>query len=866
MRHDRPGLAWICLSAIGGALAALIVAGIVAGRLGIAITAPLLLAAAAIGTLPRLVALLRWRWAAQVPELALALLVFTAISALVLWLAWPSLLPLGRSVDAVHQFQLVNWIAVEHRLPPLDARTQGLMGEMIAYSPGFAFVVAAASALFGAPTLETLYPTVALLGGLCAALMTLLAVRSAGVAGWRIVLLGLSVLLLLLAHRAYFLEAYIDSSYYAQVLGLLLVLLACAWPICEPRISLLGAGQLGLVLAALLATYPLWVPVPLLFICLALVQQPAANSQYLEGTPRPNAIQQREHGLPFLRNAVMRQTLPRLLLTLGPLALLAAVDLPARLGTGQVVLEHQGVVTAPSLFGLLPLLLAIPAAALLIGSGRRSTGKGQGSEASLFSDVVAVHMLQIPALIVALGCAGLTWAALVLAAQLGLVAQYHSVKILFLLVPLAIALTGAGLIRLAALERPFVRAVALLGCAVVLGLASARFMLPLRVEQIPTRNMVAAARWLLANNPGAAEKAIAVGTPIGPDSYWLQVALLGQWRDEAQQAMRSFTLAPPTPEGWAIDPNLPDTVVAANLGITPPGSEVLQQFGEVAVLRRKPLDLAAVNPLILRYASHWEDNQLKTALELIRPNAGPLPQIALQLVHAETLVAQFDLAANQQRTRNQYLGVDIDPATLGGSGYVNAEAFPTFAAPPAAPSGEYQLVLSLSVDQRVVDQRLLATFDRQPAGTFTNLAVHSGELDYLRRSYDQVALETHAARFGTAVSLTGWQATSEAANNTLVTTLRWQSLIANQAPLDLALRLVDATGATVAENRSAPQQGFYPSWRWRVGEDVTEQRTLTLPSTIPPGSYTLAIAVYDQQGELALTAGERQLGQVNIAR
>ena len=678
------------------------------------------------------------------------------------------------------------------------------------------------------------------------------------------------------------------------MLGLLLVLMACAWPICEPRISLLGAGQLGLVLAALLATYPLWVPVPLLFTCLALVlnpgarsqepgvrsqesgarsqepgarsQEPGVGNQYLEGTPRPDAMQRLEQRSSFLSNAVISQTLPRLLLTLGPLALLAAIDLPARLGTGQVVLEHQGVVTAPSLFGLLPLLLAIPAAALLIGSGQGSGVRGREPQTRLFADVVAVHVLQIPALVVALGCAGLTWAALVLAAQLGLIAQYHSIKILFLLVPLATALTGAGLIRLTTLERPFVRAAALLGCAVMLGLTSARFMLPLRVEQIPTRNMVTAARWLLANDPGAAEKAIAVGTPIGPDSYWLQVALLGQWRDEAQQAIRGFTLAPPTPEGWAIDPNLPDTVVAAKLGTTPPGSEVLQRFGEVAVLRRKPLDLDAVNPLIVRYASHWEDNQLKTALELIRPNGGPLPQIALQLVHAETLVAQFDLTANQQRTRNQYLGVDIDPATLGGSGYVNAEVFPTFAAPPDAPTGEYQLVLSLSVDQRMVDQRLLATFDRQPAGTFTSLAVHSGELDYLRRSYDQVALETHAARFGTTVSLTGWHATSDTANNTLIATLRWQSLGANQVPLELALRLVDANGATVAENRSAPQQGFYPTWRWRMGEDVTEQRTLTLPSTIPPGSYTLAVAVYDQQGELALTAGERQLGQVNIAR
>jgi len=200
-----------------------------------------------------------------------------AVAVFGLALAWPALLPLGLSVDAIHHYQLVRWIAEQRSFPPHDGNTVGLMGEMVAYPPGLALVVVGVSALLGRPALDVLYPAVAAIGGLTAALVVLLAgsqfkMQNAECKKERTLLhfafciLHFCVLLigplLLLAHRVYTLDAYTDQSYYAMVLGVMLLLLAAGHAIVAPRLTPIGAAQLGLALAALVGVYPLWVAIP----------------------------------------------------------------------------------------------------------------------------------------------------------------------------------------------------------------------------------------------------------------------------------------------------------------------------------------------------------------------------------------------------------------------------------------------------------------------------------------------------------------------------------------------------------------------------------------------------------------------------
>ncbi|KAB8143881.1 hypothetical protein F8S13_08260 [Chloroflexia bacterium SDU3-3] len=822
---ERPTLAWLALRGIGGAIAALVVAALLAGRAGLPIAPALLLAAAALGLLPSLRDLARGRWRAAPGELATAALALALVGGVSLWLAWPALLPLGRSVDAVHQFQLVDWVAREQRLPPLDSQTRGLMGEMIAYPPGFAFFTNALAALARTPALEATFPAAALLGGLCAALVALLAAQAGGATGWR-ALLGLAAPLLLLAHRMFFLDAYIDHSYYAQMLGLLLVLLVCAWATRAQPLTPWDAAQAGLALAALEAAYPLWLPVPAAALALA------ALAPWRAGPWRGRAA--------------------ALALALAPTLALVLVDLPARMRTGQLVLEHQGVVADPTLHGLAPLLLAAPAALVLAITSAGGAGLPRWAAA----------LGRVPTLALLLALALLELAGLGLAARLGLAAPYHSTKMLFVAVPLGAALVGAALTRLAGLRAPM-RWAAPLGAALLV-LASAPGALPLAAEHIPTPDLVRAARWLRASDPKAAEKAVLVGAPAGPMAYWLQVALLGQRRDQAEAAMAALAAAPPTTEGWAMDRHQPKVAVSTSLSAPPPGTEVLAQFGHVAVLRRASLDRESANPLVVRYSSRLEDGRLKAALELVHPISGTLPLAELRLLRGDDLVARYPLAPREDVNKDQYLGVEIDPATLGGSGYINDDSFPSFAPPAAAPEGHMELRLRLSFDGVSVDERTLASFDRTQEGQLLNLSPHSGELVYLRRE-DSAPVAAAHAQFGAVLALDGWQSAG-VAEGALSVRLRWHAQTPIRRPVALELRLLDASGATVASSAGAPQGGFYPVWRWRAGEIVAETRSLALPADLPAGAYTLAVAAFDEgaQAALPLTEGSATLGQVRI--
>ncbi len=297
--------------------------------------------------------------------------------------------------------------------------------------------------------------------------------------------------------------------------------------------------------------------------------------------------------------------------------------------------------------------------------------------------------------------------------------------------------------------------------------------------------------------------------------------------------------------------------MALNLDRPPPGTTTAARFGRVAVLRRSgPLDAQALNPLVVRYRTFWEQQRLKTAIELQQPLPGRLPLLELQLYQGDTLVNVFPLQPDPQRTRTQYLGADVLPATLGGEGYVNTSDYPVFAAPPAPAAGQLALRLVLRLGDRTVDERLLATFDRTPDGGFQNIAPHSGELVYLRRVENEEGLRAGAWRVGDALELTGWSAPSRAAPGGAVELwLRWRAPQPIDRPLLTLARLVDAGGRVLAESASSPQDGFYPTWRWRPGEVVVERRVLALPPGLAPGEYRLVAGARDGANDEVVELG-----------
>jgi hypothetical protein len=904
---EAPSLAWLLVSGAGAALAALAVAGIVVGRAGLPVTGKLLLAAALAGALPQVWAIARGRWAVRWPELIATGIAFSATAALGLALAWPALLPLGLSVDAVHHTQLVNWIAERGTLPQPGRDIQGLLGEMVAYPVGMALAVVAAARLTGQPPVAALYPTAALVGALIVALVVLLssaaaradrgakrntrhATRDAGRATGSPITYLFALLvgpLLLLAHRTYLLEAYIDHSYYTMVLGVLLVLLAGAWLIVAPRLSWGAAAQFGLVLAALMGVYPLWAPIPAALAIAAIltsnVAGPGTNDQ--RPTMGGRAFVFGRWALAADRRFSISRMVSLLALALGPALALALLDVLPRLRVGQAVLAHEGLVTLPSLQRLMPLVLALPLAPLLLRAER------------------AIRLLALAVL------AALVQLALYLLAQLGLAADYHSYKVLFVLTPLAAAVAGAGALRLTrsidawaaqkeasrrerpggqagvllfASFAPFAanlgpRSIGLGGMALALALSGSFRVIPPPAIQVLSPDVVAAALWLRATSPKDAERAIVVGAPAGPLAYWVRVGLLGQRRDQLSALEGAITAPPPSPESWLVDAKLAPVAIVPRLADVLPGMVVAARFGDALVVRRAAqIDPAPLNPLTIRYRTFWEDERLKTAIELQRPVAGQLPLIELRLYHGGARLAAFALPPEQNRTRPQYLGADLLPATLGGEGYINQSAYPTFTAPAVAPSGALTLTLALSLGGNTVDERQLATFNRTPGGQLADLSASGGELIYLRRGGDALAdVEGQGALdFGGALRLTGWQVPERAAaREPLAIDLRWQAPRALDRSLFPEVLLRDAGGKLVASSLEAPQGGFYPTWRWRPGEEVPDRRALALPPDLPAGSYHVLLRVHDfaAQHTLVSSAGARadglvELGVVRIER
>jgi hypothetical protein len=411
----------------------------------------------------------------------------------------------------------------------------------------------------------------------------------------------------------------------------------------------------------------------------------------------------------------------------------------------------------------------------------------------------------------------------------------------------------------------------LLGAAaLVLGLTGSFRMIPPPAAQVITPDMVAAARWLRANAPRDAAKAIAVGAPAGPLSYWLEVGLLGQRRDKAAAAKREFTIAPPSHESWLIDRQLAAVAIAPAAEALP-GESILARFGDLAVVRRAAeIDTAPLNPLLIRYRSFWEDGRLKTAIELQRAQPGPLPLLELRLYHAGAPIASYALPPEQGRTRPQYLGADVLPATLGAEGYVNQSAYPVFEPPAVAPTGALSLTLRLTLAGATLEERQLASFERAADGRIEGLAPRSGELIYLRHEPATGDLRAADLDFGGALRLTGWAAPARAiAGDQIAVGLRWQA----PQPLDRALFpelvLLNQAGQALAASLGAPQDGFYPTWRWRPGESVTEQRRIQLPPELAPGVYRIAVRLHDfatgRAFDVPGTAeGLAQLGEVVV--
>lgn len=111
------------------------------------------------------------------------------------------------------------------------------------------------------------------------------------------------------------------------------------------------------------------------------------------------------------------------------------------------------------------------------------------------------------------------------------------------------------------------------------------------------------------------------------------------------------------------------------------------------------------------------------------------------------------------------------------------------------------------------------------------------------------------------------------AGGPLRVSLTFSARVASPVPYWTSIQLLDAQQHPVAQH-DGPLGGWErASDRWEAGEQIDDVHDLTLPANLPPGSYTLAAAVYNPQSGWRLPVrgpgamGDMlRLGEVRVAR
>ena len=115
--------------------------------------------------------------------------------------------------------------------------------------------------------------------------------------------------------------------------------------------------------------------------------------------------------------------------------------------------------------------------------------------------------------------------------------------------------------------------------------------------------------------------------------------------------------------------------------------------------------------------------------------------------------------------------------------------------------------------------------------------------------------------------------TAPVAGGPLRVTLTLRTRVASPVPYWSSIQLLDAQQHPVAQH-DGPLGGWQRgSDRWEAGEQITDLHEMTLPPDLPPGSYTLAAAVYNPQSGWRVPVrgpgamGDMlRLGEVRVAR
>ncbi len=330
------------------------------------------------------------------------------------------------------------------------------------------------------------------------------------------------------------------------------------------------------------------------------------------------------------------------------------------------------------------------------------------------------------------------------------------------------------------------------------------------------------------------------GTPAG--AYTLR---LGLWREDTREPVPVLN-----PEGSPVGAFATLGAVALDRswqGTRPPVEavrlEARVQAGpslEAALLPETGLRPGQALPLTTFWRIAGPFAELRLALDLHAADGLRYSSPTLGLLHAASNSRPDDLLARQV----------------------------TLVLPAQLPPGPARLVLHLS------------STDGRPIPFYTGIlplgqeGLPLGSVEILPRPPSQ-AIPSNATRveqaWQQAVSLAAFSietGPTAGPGDTVSVTLYWSGSQPTDQSYKVFVHLLDAAGRLVAQDDSLPGRGARPTTGWLPGEIIADPHPVALPAALAPGSYAVAVGLYEPRSGRRLTrpggSDLYTLGQIDV--
>lgn len=212
------------------------------------------------------------------------------------------------------------------------------------------------------------------------------------------------------------------------------------------------------------------------------------------------------------------------------------------------------------------------------------------------------------------------------------------------------------------------------------------------------------------------------------------------------------------------------------------------------------------------------------------------------------------LAPGDERVgaRDTYPGLGRFPVTRWRPGDLFADPIPVPVQRNEAVIAPVALRIEVGLYELGTGERLPVT---DAAGNAVELPV-IGRVKLAPLAWPQVQPAVVDRRdFGEEIALLGYDLPAAAEpGHALAFALYWRALQQPRRDYSVFIHLVDATGAIITQGDGPPLVGAYPTSLWAAGETLADQRTMSLPAELAPGSYGLRIGLYDPVSGQRLSA------------